>query len=230
MTDLSLIRHLVARPGEALPPLTGLYDYVLGAGGLYLRAERPGLRVCQALAETQVRGLAGVEPELAFTWPRVPADLTARMLAQARAERDAVGRPIEVMYHLSWAGDRWELVKPLQRQTLTAVYPVGPFAGTSYETYLIEAHSHHDLTMHTFSSTDDASEGATFRLFALLADIFTAPMLLLRLNVFGYHWNVPAALAFELPEGLADGSAEAADPDLLAGTDALLTMEALGWL
>ena len=230
MNDTAPVRYLVAHPGDALPRAAGLYDYILAAGGLYLRAERPGIRVCQPLAACPVRGLAEVRSEMAFTWPRVPATLTARMLAQARAECDPAGRPIEVMYHLSWSGQRWELVKPRQIQSRVAVYPLGPYTGTSYETYLIEAHSHHELKAHAFSGMDDASEGATFRLFALLADIFAAPLLLLRLNVYGYRWNVPAALAFELPEGLADGSAEAADPAAPEGSDAALIMEALGWL
>jgi hypothetical protein len=40
----------------------------------------------------------------------------------------------------------------------------------------------------------------------------------------------PAAPAFELPEGLADGSADATDPTAPEDSDAALIMEALGWL
>lgn len=94
-------------------------------------------------------------------------------------------------------------VKPAQRQTVGAVHPVGPFAGTSYETYLIEVHSHHELGFHDFSSTDDASEAGTFRLFGLLVDIFEKPRLRLRVSVFGYPWEIPASSVFDLPPELS---------------------------
>ncbi len=199
----TFVRHLIARPGEPLPPAAGLYDYVLAADGLYLRVARQGLRLCLPIAPCAVRGLAALEPELTFTLPRVPARLTRELLDRARAERDAQGQRIEVLYHLSWAQD-WQLDKPRQIQSRGAVEPVGPFAGTSYASYLIEVHSHHELGLRHFSSLDDESEGSKCRLYALLSDIFAAPRLALRLNVYGYRWDVPAALAFELPETLAD--------------------------
>jgi hypothetical protein len=205
MTAPTLVNYLTVKSGETLPPPAPLYDYLLAAGGVYLRAEREGLRVCQRIAECPVRGLAAIEPVLQFTLPRVPEVLTLRMLRMAQAERDAAGRPIEVMYHLCWEDGKWCLVKPNQIQSRSAVDPVEPFAGTSYATYLIEVHSHHELPIHAFSNTDNASEGSTFRLFGLLSDIFAAPRLNLRLNAYGYRWDMPAALAFELPVELADG-------------------------
>ncbi len=223
MTGLALrlyptvVDHLVVRPGEALPPPSALYDYLLAAGGLYLRAEREGLRLCLAIAECAVRGLADIKPELAFTLPRVPEALTRYMLELARSERDDDGRPIEVMYHLYWEAGGWRLVKPKQIQSRSAVEPVGPFAGTSYATYLIEVHSHHDLAVHDFSATDDASEGSTFRLFGLLSNIFDAPRLTLRLNAYGYRWDMPAVFAFEMPAGLADGELANWDDGARAG-------------
>ena len=204
----TFVRHLVARCGEPLPPAAGLYDYVLAAGGLYLRVERQGLRLCLPIAPCAVRGLAALKPELTFTLPRVPARLTRELLDRARAERDAQGNSIEVLYHLSWA-QGWQLDKPRQIQSRGAVEPVGPFAGTSYATFLIEVHSHHELSLHHFSSLDDESEGSKCRLYALLSDLFAAPRLALRLNAYGHRWDVPATLAFELPETLAD----AAEPE-----------------
>jgi hypothetical protein len=210
----TFVRHLIARPGEPLPPAAGLYDYVLAADGLYLRVERQGLRLCLPIAPSLVRGLAGIEPELTLTVPRVPKALTLQLLELARAERDAQGRPIEVLYHLSWR-ERWQLEKPRQIQSRGAVEPVGPFAGTSHATYLIEVHSHHELTLHHFSSIDDASEGSKCRLYALLSDLFATPRLALRLNAYGYRWDLPAALAFELPEALVDAADEIVDEEAL---------------
>jgi hypothetical protein len=152
MSHLALVRHLVARPGEDLSPAAGLYDYILGANGIFLRAERKGLQVVVPIATCEVRGLAPIEPKIEFTLPRVPAGLTAEMLERARAERDALGRPLEVMYHLSYTASGWRLDKPGQVQTRGSVEPVGPFAGTSYASYLIEVHSHHELDFHQFSA------------------------------------------------------------------------------
>ncbi len=123
----------------------------------------------------------------------------------ALAERTAGGKWLEAVYHLSWSKRGWELVKPAQRQHPDAVEPVGPYADTSYATYLIEVHSHHTLDCHWFSTTDDASEGTKFRFFGLLFDLTGRPRLSLRLNVYGYAWDVPAGAVFELPDGLEDG-------------------------
>ena len=199
---LALVRHLIARPGETLPAAAGLYDYILAANGLYLRAVRAGLAVQILVAPCPVRGLAEVESGVRLTVPRVPAALTAQLLTLARAERDGRGRSIEVLYHLCFDDGGWQIVKPAQAQGRTFVEPAGEMRGSTYGRYLIEVHSHHELDFHDFSAIDDASERGTFRLFGLLTDIFRNPQLRLRLNVYDFSLDLPAALAFELPDGL----------------------------
>jgi hypothetical protein len=205
MKTLTLARHLILHPGEALPPYAVLYDYVLAGNGVFIRARRKGVQACVPIGLCDVRGLPALEPSVELTLPKVPADLTQELLEMALAERTAGGKWLEAMYHLSWSGTGWELVKPAQRQYPDAVEPVGPYAGTTYATYLVEVHSHHTLDCHWFSATDDASEGTKFRFFGLLFDLTGRPRLSLRLNVYGYSWDVPAATVFELPEGLNDG-------------------------
>jgi PRTRC genetic system protein A len=206
MNALNLIDYVIAREAT-LPPLrAGLYEYVLAGNGLFVRSERDGLQATIPVAQCTMRGLSPIDPCIELTLPRMPADLTREMLDQARRERDADGQALEVMYHLTWdhAARRWQMVKPAQRQMVGAVHPVGPFMGTSYETYLIEVHSHHGLTFHEFSPTDDASEAGMFRLFGLLVDIFAKPRLRLRVSVFGYHWEIPASSVFDLPPELSE--------------------------
>jgi hypothetical protein len=205
MTNLSLVRHLILRPGESLPPPAGLYDYLLAGNGVFIRAQRKGVQACVPVANGNVRGLPELEPRITLTIPRVPADLTRQLLDWALTEHDFRGHWLEAMYHLSWTNHGWELVKPAQRQYPDAVEPVGPYAATSYATYMIEVHSHHTLDYHWFSTTDDASEGTKFRFFGLLFDLAGRPRLRLRLNVYGYAWEVPAITVFELPDGLEDG-------------------------
>lgn len=206
MTQLNLIDYVMARE-PTLPPLrAGLYDYVLAGNGVFVRSERDELKAVIPVAECTVQGLPYIESCVELTLPHVPVELTRALLTQARQERDEKGRMLEVMYHLTWeqAAQRWQMVKPAQRQTAVSVQPTGPFSGTSYETYLIEVHSHHTLDCHDFSSVDDESEAGTFRLFGLLVDIFNRPRLRLRVNVFGHRWEIPASLVFDLPQELKE--------------------------
>ncbi len=205
MTAFIPVRHLIARKPH-LPPAKGWYDYLLAGNGVFIHAQRKGVQACVPIALCEVRGLPALEPSVELTLPKVPAALTQELLDLALVERTAGGKWLEAMYHLSWTDTSWELVKPAQRQHPDAVEPVGPYAGTSYATYMIEVHSHHTLDCHWFSATDDASEGTKFRFFGLLFDLAGRPRLRLRLNVYGYAWDVPAATVFELPDGLEDGT------------------------
>ncbi len=208
MTAAPLVRHLIARQGETLPAPVGLYDYILAGNGVYIRARRPQIQACVPIAPLEndtLRGLENLSPTVQLLVPRVPADLTRAMRDMAREEKDNYGHPIEVMFHLTYTETTgWVLVKPAQRQGVGFVHPVGPYAGTSYATYLVEVHSHHELDFHEFSSTDDESEGSKFRLYGLLYDINGQPGLRLRLNIYGYQWELTAKDVFEMPAGLRD--------------------------
>lgn len=197
----NLIDYMIAREAQLPPVRAGLYEYVLAGNGLFIRSERRGLEALIPVAEFGVQGLVAIKPYVTFTLPRVPVALTKALLLAARQERDAGGHWLEVLYHLTWAkGDScWQITKPAQRQSHAAIQPIGPYAGTSYETHLIEVHSHHTLACRDFSTVDDESEAGMFRLFGLLVDIVNHPRLRLRVSVFGHHWDVPASLAFELP-------------------------------
>ena len=203
----NLINYTVAREATLPPIRAGLYEYVMAGNGLFVRSERKGLKALIPVVMFNVNGLATLEPCVTFTLPRVPIELTRAMLLAARQERDGEGRMLEGMYHLTWseATSSWQLEKPAQRQTPTTIHPVGPFAGTSYEKYLIEVHSHHGLAFHDYSPVDDESEAGMFRLFGLLVDIFNRPRLRLRVGVFGHRWEVLASLAFDLPPELGMG-------------------------
>ena len=219
MSNFAPVRHLMARKGEPLPPPAGLYDYLLAGNGVFIRAVKKGIRACVQIAECDVRGLDIIAPLITFTWPRVPAALTAEMLWRAQDETDARGRPVEVLFHLVYSEARgWQLVKPPQKQSVGAVMPLPPFNAT-YKSYTVEVHSHHTLDVHQFSATDDLSEGTLFRFFGLLYDLKGRPGLALRLNVYGYRCDVPAALVFELPDEIEDGSANwrVGQPDDEAG-------------
>ena len=196
MTRLCLHgHHILTTP--TLPPYVGpLFEYWTHGGGLAVRAERTHLHACIPLSTALVRGLPTLAPTVDLALPRVPSGAVALMLDRARAAQTA-GRPIEILFHLSWGGERWRLDIPPQSGNATRVQPTAGGPGSSYATALIELHSHH--TMPAFwSGTDDADEQG-FRLYAVLGTVFTQPTLRLRVGVYGVFYEIDPAAVFALP-------------------------------
>ena len=182
---------------STLPPYVGpMFEYWLHGGGLAVRAERTHLRACIPFSPAPVRGLPALATTVELALPRVPSGAVALMLDRARAAQTA-GRPSEILFHLSWGGERWRLDIPAQTASATRVQPTAGGPGSSYATALIELHSHH--TMPAFwSGTDDADEQG-FRLYAVLGTVFTQPTLRLRVGVYGVFYEIDPAAVFALP-------------------------------
>jgi PRTRC genetic system protein A len=187
-----------------LPPIqAAMYEYVVASNGVFVRGQRTGLRVMlpvMAGPPTPLRGLVPVEPFVQLDHPRVPAELMDEMLDAALAAKDDDLKPVEVLFHLSWdeRGSRLEI--PAQERRLASVRPVGQTP--SYETAVVEVHSHHGMAA-CFSPTDDADETG-FRVFGVLGDIFTRPTLRVRVGLYGHYWEIPATWVFQLPHRVTD--------------------------
>ena len=187
---------------STLGPISGqMYEYVVGAGGLYLRARRRGLSVTMPIAGCEVRGLAAVRPVLELDCPKVPAALLAEILRQSRAAA-ASSPPLERLFYLAWEGGGWSLEVPPQRQTEREVEPLDTGPGSAYERALIEVHSHHRWEAR-FSPKDDRDESG-FRLYAVLGRINERPEVKVRVGAFGYRQEIPAELVLEMPDGITD--------------------------
>jgi PRTRC genetic system protein A len=196
-----LVNYHILRELPGPPANAALYEYLIAGNGVFLRGEREGLQALIPLAACEIRGLPALTPYLKLAYPRVDQTLVAEMLDQSRAACIMAGAPREILFHLRWGG-RWHLTIPAQDQAAGSVTPLGPAIGSSYETALIEFHSHHRLAPF-FSRTDDADERG-FRLYAVLGHIFTKPTMRVRVGIYGYYWSVPARWVFELPDGVAD--------------------------
>jgi len=114
---------------------------------------------------------------------------------------------LETLFHLIWSpvypwDDGWELVAPEQTRSAARCRPLDDGPGSSHAQALIEIHSHHSMPAN-FSSTDDQDETG-FRLYGVIGRLSDAPEIRLRVGVYGYHWEIPASWALELPEGLRD--------------------------
>ena len=216
---LNLVHYKHALVCQVEPPVmtemlvTGpLYEYVMAGNGLFLQARSRALQVTLPLAWARVQGLAHLMPTVRLAGGLVPRELLREMW---RKSREAAGEPQRAVppreilfYLLAGATGCWQLVEPPQMQSGGSVRPLETGPGSAYAQAVIEVHSHHRHPPR-FSAWDDDDEQG-FRLYGVLGYLGRQdkrPTLRLRVGVYGHFCEIPASLAFALPEGLADAVA-----------------------
>ena len=173
------------------------YDYVLGAGGLYVQSESAHLTARALVAPANVRGLAPVSEKLELAHGPIPAHLFELgldwMLAAPGTER---------FFAVRWDGDAYRLVVPPQEGTGSSL-SYEPPAGV-----VAEFHSHGSHRAF-FSSTDDRDEQG-FRVYGVVGRLDTpTPELTLRLGVYGHFAPLRWPQVFDgPPPGLRLAGAE----------------------
>jgi PRTRC genetic system protein A len=197
----------VAATELPLPPIhAAMYEYVTASNGVFVRGQRTGLGAMlpvMAGPAIPLRGLVPVEPLVQLCHPCIPAELVDDMLDAALGAKDDDQGPVEALFHLTWDAGGVRLQIPPQERSLVRVRPVGH--SPSYETAVVEVHSHHGMAAR-FSSTDDADETG-FRIFGVLGEIYTQPTLRVRVGLYGHYWEIPAAWIFQLPHRITDAHA-----------------------
>lgn len=190
------VNHIFAASADLPAMGSHLYEYVVGANGIFVRARRPGLDALIWVASTlePVRGLAEIAPRVEIA-SRVPAYQVGRLFEMAHR---AQGK--EILFYLN--PNPWRIQVPEQEQHAVSVRPVDPFAGGTNT--LIEVHSHHGMQAF-FSTTDDREEQAGFRIYTVIGGIPQRPTMLTRVGIYGHFWEIPSAWVFDLPAGVADG-------------------------
>lgn len=193
-----MIGHIFATAAE-LPPLPDgiLYQYVVAANGVFVRAERPGLAVLIWIAATPqpVRGLAELQPYCRIQ--RVPADVV-----WALHDESARALPNEILFYLLPDADTaWRVIIPEQRQTPGMCMPVDPYNPHAAQA-LIEAHSHQYMPAY-FSPADNRDETG-FKIYAVIGRIGETPQIRARVGVYGHHYEIPAGWVFDRPAAIAD--------------------------
>ena len=220
---LKLIDYKVHEAGQPLGlPTPGLlYTTRFLADGVCRHARRDGLEAFIPVASyeaelgkvvqeptwvsyTKLPGLAESQPFIKLDYPKIPARALAFMLDKARQAKGPRGEAVEILFHLSFNTERgrWRVDIPEQERSVAAVKPVRSAVapGGSYETALLEVHSHHGMQAF-FSETDNRDEQG-FRLYAVIGDIFKNPGIRLRVGIYGLHYELPASEVFEL--GISD--------------------------
>ena len=172
--------------------LTGVhgigYDYVLGAGGVYVQSESAHLTARVAVAPCTVRGLAPVAGKVELTHGPIPARLFELGLRWFRDDPDT-----ERLFAVRWDGRSYRLVVPEQAGTATSLAYVPP-AGV-----VAECHSHGGSRAF-FSATDDRDEQG-FRIYGVAGRLdHDRPELSLRVGVYGHFAPVEWSQVFSGPD------------------------------
>lgn len=198
-----LVKYRIAE-SVPLPGIeAALYEYVMASNGIFVRGARREFQVQFRIARCGIRGLAHLETSWQLNAPRVPRAIVAEMLQRARAARDAHGRPCEIVFHLELDETcTWQCHVPRQTQSPTSTRPDDDSPSSSYARACIEVHSHVDMPAQ-FSVLDDGDE-LGFRVYGVLGNIFTAPRIRVRVGLYGYRHDIPAAWVFDLPAEVGD--------------------------
>ena len=163
------------------------FDYVLGAGGLYVQSESAQLAARIPVAPCEVRGLAPVAEKVALTHGPIPARLFALGLGWFRDDPST-----ERFFAVRWDGRSYRLAVPPQLGTATRLAYLPP-AGV-----VAEFHSH-GRSRAFFSATDDGDEQG-FRIYGVVGRLDTdRPELSLRVGVYGHFAPVQWSQIFDGP-------------------------------
>ncbi|MDP2729165.1 MAG: hypothetical protein Q8O55_01625 [Dehalococcoidales bacterium] len=177
--------------GFLINSLTGLegepgifYDYVMAAGGLFLRAKNAHLAVTVCIAPQEVRGLAPIEESIHLIHGKISIYFLDLALSVLCAKPD-----IEQYLAITWQ-DHYSLAIPGQSQTAASV---------TYETLpgtVLDIHSHTGGVPARFSSIDSDDE-LGFCLYAVAGELRSlTPTLTLRLGVYGYFLTIEKGEVF----------------------------------
>jgi len=150
------------------------YDYIMAAGGVYLRAKNAHLAATVCIAPCEIRGLAPLKEDIQLLHGKIPLYLLNLALSVLIAKPD-----IEQYLAITWENG-YSLKIPSQQGTATSV---------TYETLpetVLEIHSHTGGVPAHFSPIDDRDEQG-FCLYAVVADMDNlCPTVELRLGIYGY--------------------------------------------
>ena len=197
-TDMfKLVQHLVVQDDGRLPAIPDcLYAYIMAGNGVFLHAKRENLEVLIPVSTATIAGLPPLEPFV--NMPHVPAVLLYHIL-QASKEN----LPNEILFWFNFDHDQqvWNLDVPLQFCRPASVFPMDT-ADPLGTRALIDLHSH--AAMDPFFSPTDNKDEQGFRIFAVIGKVNEEPLILVRVGVYGNHWNIPADMVFDLPEDIRD--------------------------
>jgi hypothetical protein len=177
--------------GYLINSLTGIegepgvfYDYILAAGGVYLKARNAHLAATVCIAPCEIRGLAPLKEDIQILKGKIPLHLLNLALSIFIAKPD-----IEQYLAITWEGAYTLKIAPQQ----------GTAASVTYETLkgtVLEIHSHTGDVPARFSPIDDRDEQGLC-IYAVVADMGNlCPTVELRLGIYGYFLTLSQSEVF----------------------------------
>jgi hypothetical protein len=160
------------------------YDYIMAAGGVYLKAQNAQLAATVCIAPGEIRGLTPLKEDIQFLKGKIPLHLLNLALSVLIAKPD-----IEQYLAITWDGN-YRLKTPAQQATAVSV---------TYETLpdaVLEIHSHTGEVPAHFSPIDNRDEQGLC-LYAVVADMRNlCPSVELRLGICGYFLTLSQSEVF----------------------------------
>ena len=186
-SGLGPVGYLVNRK-DGLTGAQGIgFDYVLGAGGLYVQSESAHLTARVLVAPCTVRGLASVTEKVELAHGAIPVRLFEAGLRWFMDDPDT-----ERFFAVRWDGQTYRLVVPPQLGTATSLAYAPP------SEVVAEFHSH-GRSRSFFSATDDKDEQG-FRVYGVAGRLDTGrPEVSLRVGVYGHFAPVQWSQVFDGP-------------------------------
>ena len=179
------VGYLVNHPAGLVGSQGIGFDYVLGAGGLYVQSESAHLTARVMVAPAQVRGLSPVTEKVELAHGLIPAHVFELGLGWMLAAPDT-----ERFFAVRWDGDAYRLVVPPQEGTGSSL-SYQPPSGV-----IAEFHSHASHRAF-FSATDDGDEQG-FRIYGVVGRLDTlTPELTIRVGIYGHFAPLRRSQVFD---------------------------------
>lgn len=197
------IEHKIASASpQALTAV--MYEYLMAAGGIFIRARRREFTACLPLCEKKINGLPEVESGITWHKPKISSRLWQHILEHARANSGDAGNFREDVYVVYWNENISDWIwKPVSRERSLAA----TLAEDRLEEYgeaCIELHTHPPGAIH-FSGADDLDESGKFRIFGILIDVHSPkPKIRFRCGIYDVFAPIQATYVSEMPDEFVD--------------------------
>lgn len=203
---MSIIGHY-SLSTEHLPPAKNkhLIEYWMASNGVFVRAKREGLEAVIPVCSTPLsplKMLCPLRPDIRLAGPRVSQELVLEMFMQSLNARTPEDEPAEILFHLYYQEDQWQVSIPDQKQSRNTVQSKQLY-GISTPVPLIDLHSHHEWE--SFFSPTDTEDETGCRIYAVWGSIFTQPVICVRVGIYGHFYPIRATEIFDLPPIIVDG-------------------------
>lgn len=171
------------------------YSYIVAANGVFVWSRTEAFEAFVPVApypEGTVWGLDALAPGARLLVPRVPAEILAYLIEEARREATQTGN--ESLWQLCWREGRWVIVEPEQTRARGSVgYDPNP----ALEDGVVKVHSHGRFG--TFWSRTDNRDERHAEFNIIVGDLRAreGPSALCRVGVYGRTLAVPLAAVVE---------------------------------